>query len=1338
MKHFTFKWLKRLWALLAVKLLLLAIVITGIRIVIVSANDYKEAIVEWIATEHNINVNIDKISAGLDFSGVVLTLKDVTFVEDDKLPFDLTLEHLFLHLDFVNSYKQQRPIFNDISLKGADLVVKPFYRMQSAGQGESHVTLEALKQIFLSQLHSFSIKDSRVRFTDHLAHKKTIYIEDLSWLNDGKQHQGVGKASLPDTLGENTLEFIIDVTGEASDKLVAKLYAHAENLNATEYLKPQVNPAAQVKSALLSFKFWSEFDVNGPRNAHIEWGDSHIVWSMLGQSHDWKINAGQMQLTYQGREWLFDTYNLNIMHNYVPWSDISLSASGMYGQYGDFDVQGVNLNRMMPFAMLFSQLSEPQLKELLALELGGDINHFAMANDKEAGFSLTAQLEGFNNQPVGPIPGVSNVDINFTANRLGGSAQLDLAKQQIYFDGQFSRAMPVQAGDISLRWFNKQEGVELISDYAALKTDDLDTFTQFSLFFPSAQSTQKSPFLSLYTYASLNDALKAQYYLPIKAMGRDVFDYLEPTLQKGTVEGAQILWYGDFASYPYKQQQGIFQAAVPLRDTQYDFYGQWQGLTEMDLNLLFENDYLLMDSDKAKLGDAKVTKLVGKIDELADHGILTIDANIADKGEYVSDYLINSPLKDSVGDALTIIRIQDQIQGLLSLTIPFENDEAHSKGTIELLGNNIDVELADGVILPLKAVQGSFSFDDGALSSSGLSAQLFEQPIQLAFTTKPLPDQYQLNLDLSGHWNINEINEYHSMLKPFRLAGEIDWQGKLAFTSIHNGGYNFELGLASPLQGMAIDVPAPFNKNALQMWPASVTVQGDHERTQWELHLDKKVKWLGELDYRKEQKRFSYFYLGLGPSIEPVDYNKQVVRVTQQSVDLSKWATFYKQWQQGYTQNAQQSDSVDHQSAELFELDDIYIDIEQAKLFEQPLVGLKAHFNASGTQWTAKIDSTQLQSQIEFRQGTPDRYDINIDKLDFQSWDMQSVKSYFDYQEQGLAQHSDNLREDYPELFLQCHQCNYQKMQLSPLKLHAYPNKLRYNIDYLRLGGEDEFVNISGVWDQRRTNVIIDARANDKNGIMRRLNYQSPITFEKAELSGALNWVGAPWSFNLTSLNGALSTEIDDGFISEVDDKGARLLSFLSLDGIRRSLNLEFDNVFAKGLGFDKMTMSANITNGILRSDDYYLDGSAGKVTGEGLIDLPNANVNYRFSYSPAVTSSLPVLAAFAINPLTGAAVLMLTKILEPVVDTIIRVDLSVKGPLKDPVVKIEGRQRGRVKLQNSEVLEEMEEQASSDEIDEEAQQSESQQPLEQPENSSVNQAEETNSATETGEGDEL
>ena len=1292
MKKFTFKWLKRLWALIAVKLLIIAILVTAIRVVTIRANDFKEQLIEWIATEHNINVSIDKISAGIDFSGVVLTLKDVSFIDDEEvLPFDLKLAHLFLHFDFVNSISKQTIIFNDISLKGADLLIKPYSKFENMEGGQSELTLDSLKRIFLSRLNSFSIKDSTVNFTDHLYHKKTIQIQDLSWLNDGLRHQGVGKASLPDTLGDNTLEFLVDITGDAegdNEQLIANIYANAENLNATEYLKPQVNPLAELTKAIVSFELWTEFDFNGPRSVQFKWGNSDIAWSMLGQSHNVKVNNGELQFTYQNRHWLFDSYDLNLLQDHLPTTDIHISGSGVDSQFADFELDGVSLNSVTPFVFLFSSLSESELAEIAQLELGGELEKVGISVEEPGDFSLRLGLGGFNNQPIGYIPGISDANISINANVNSGYASIKLAPQNIYFDEQFSRAMPIKQGEFELSWTNDKNGFELKSEHSLLKTDDIESITQFSLLFPSQNAQNSSPFLSLYSYASLNDASKVQYYLPIKAIGDNVFNYLQPTLKEGVVNGAQVLWYGNFLDYPYQQQNGVFQAWIPLRDAEYDFYGDWEGLRDLDLDLLFENDYLLMEGKSAKLGEIEVETLTGKVDRLAPNGVLTIKANVNDDGEVITDYFIDSPLKESVGNALKIINIEDELEANLTLSIPFYGQDPDIEGKVELLGNDIDIELTDSMILPLKQVRGTFNFKNGNLLSDEFSATLFEQPVDFSFSTQELQEEYQVKANLSGNWDVAQVSEQHTALLPFGLSGRVDWQGDLTFSQIFDGGCLFNVDFTSPLQGLKAQLPVPYNKDESASWPTKVNINGDLISTKWDARIDNKIKFLGEVNYQTELLNIPFLYLGLGEGDKsPIDYAKKVVSINEDTVNLTEWLKV----SQGLFLTKKSNPLESRMSP--IQLDDLYLNIKQAQLFEQPITSLHSHLNVNKKRWKLNLKGNNLLADIEYRQGIPDRYDVDIEQFNFELFDLDEAKSFFTSEDENtFAPLSDNLREDYPEIFLECKQCRYKKMQLSPLSAHVFPSKSHYTIDYVRLGGKKEFTSLSGVWDQGRTNVIIDSRENATNSIVKRLGFTRPMVSEQAELSAAINWVGAPWEFNLTSLNGDFSIEAKNGLITEVNDKGARLLSFLSLDGVRRSLNLEFDNVFSKGLGFDLMSMSGKITNGVIKNDDYYLNGSAGKVTGDGFIDLPNLNVNYQFSYSPAVTSSLPVLAAFAINPLTGAAVLMLTKILEPVVNAIIRVDFSVKGSLNNPKVKVESREKGRIKLQNSEVLEEMEE----------------------------------------------
>lgn len=242
MKHFTCRWLQRFSVLIAIKLFIIATCLTALRILFVSIEDYKEDLTSWLASEYNINLSVADISAGVDFSGLILTLNDIELVDSADLPFVLTLDYLFLHLDFWNSVTEQNLNFNRISLQGVELTVKNLQGTEKKSE-QSLLTIDSLQTVFLQQLNKFSVKDSRIHFKDHLGRNKTIVIEKLRWLNDGDSHQGIGSASLPDSMGYNSLEFVVDLFGEQGSKdtpLRGELYAEADNLNITDYLTDRV------------------------------------------------------------------------------------------------------------------------------------------------------------------------------------------------------------------------------------------------------------------------------------------------------------------------------------------------------------------------------------------------------------------------------------------------------------------------------------------------------------------------------------------------------------------------------------------------------------------------------------------------------------------------------------------------------------------------------------------------------------------------------------------------------------------------------------------------------------------------------------------------------------------------------------------------------------------------------------------------------------------------------------------------------------------------------------------------------------------------------------------
>lgn len=1309
MKQFTFRWLKRFYILIAVKLVLLAVLLTSVRILFISVEDYKEQAIDWLTTTYQIDISVQDLSAGIDFSGMVLTLNEVELLDSEDLPFVLKLKHIFLHLDFWDSVTEQQLNFNSISLQGAQLTLKTTQEKNTSEK--SQLTINRLKDIFLTQLKKVSIKNSTLNFTDKLGINKTINIEKLRWLNEGDNHQGIGQATLPDTLGENSLKFVVDLIPKTENNpLSGHLYVQADNLNITDYLIKQVNGHAVMLEAVVGFEAWATFSSKRVESVQLKLNESAFSWTQVDKYHSWELNSGLLQLTNSDHGWLLDSYDLDINRNQRERKQLSLSGKGNKNS-AQLDFDGLTVKDIIPFYLLYSDLNVQQLNSIRQFDFDGHVENISVERDSQNNFQFSLLVNEFKNRPVGGIPGISNAKISLQGNAKEGRAIIHLAKQKIYFDGQFSRTMPVKSADISLQWLQTETGLKLSSEQTLLTTTDLDTITEFSLFFPNKKFQNQSAFLSLYSYVSLNDVRKVQYYLPIKVMGKNVFDYLESTLQKGHVKGAKILWYGAFNQYPYVDNNGIFQAWVPLRDAQYDFYGDWQGLTDLDLDLLFENDYLLMDAKKASLGSVKVDKLSAKVDHLNPEGILTIKADISEDAQKVSDYLKASPLKSSVGKALSVIEISEQLTGKIVITVPFNRDNQQTKteGKILLKNNTLNIALADNLVMPLQQVNGHFDFINGNLTTTNINAVLFEQPIGITFTSLQNEKKYQVAADIKGIWKLAKLSQYHAWLEPLKLSGDLDWSGKINFTHQFSGGYQFDVALNSAMQGVRSKLPKPFYKNSLSTWPTEINVSGSDDASHVQMKVKDKLAFDGLLQYIDGKQIVPYFVFNIGQSqINNLDKNKQVINVNLENLTIATW---YDHWfvEQGSVnkrgrlfQEREKIDlaelpAVEEDSSEepLFNLDEINLDVKHLNLFNQPLTIFSAKMQRIGTRWEAKIASDKLQTSIEYRPGIPTRIDVNAQKINFQTLDLALLNNKNATSERQKTQ-SSNLRKDYPEVFIDCKTCIYKDIDLSPLSMHVFPTKKRLIIDYIKVGGGSEFTDISGFWDQRLTNVIIDSEGDEKNSLIQRLGFSSPVSYQKAQLSGAFNWVGAPWQANINSLNGAFSAVLTDGSITDISDKGARLLSIFSLDSIRRSLNLEFDNVFAKGFKFDEVTFSANINDGVMRNDDFYLSGSAGKITGAGLVDLPNQHSNYKFSYSPAVTSSLPVLAAFAINPLTGAAVLMLTKILEPVVDTIIRVDFTVKGDLINPQVKLVTRQRGKIKLENSEVLQEMSEQQNA------------------------------------------
>jgi uncharacterized protein YhdP len=210
---------------------------------------------------------------------------------------------------------------------------------------------------------------------------------------------------------------------------------------------------------------------------------------------------------------------------------------------------------------------------------------------------------------------------------------------------------------------------------------------------------------------------------------------------------------------------------------------------------------------------------------------------------------------------------------------------------------------------------------------------------------------------------------------------------------------------------------------------------------------------------------------------------------------------------------------------------------------------------------------------------------------------------------------------------------------------------------------------------QSKTKIVGEVHVKDIEHEFERLGYASAVKESGGTIDFNFNWHGAPQNFSFAQLNGDLSAKIDDGYLVEVSDK-ARIFSVLSLNSLVRKLTLDFRDIFSKGMFYNHIKGDFHIKNGIIYTDNTRMKGAAGDLIMKGNTDLALGKLDYKATYKPNLTSSLPAIAWIAtLNPVTFLAGVAIDKVITASVPY--EINFEITGDVNDPqVVKVNSKTR--------------------------------------------------------------
>jgi uncharacterized protein YhdP len=167
-----------------------------------------------------------------------------------------------------------------------------------------------------------------------------------------------------------------------------------------------------------------------------------------------------------------------------------------------------------------------------------------------------------------------------------------------------------------------------------------------------------------------------------------------------------------------------------------------------------------------------------------------------------------------------------------------------------------------------------------------------------------------------------------------------------------------------------------------------------------------------------------------------------------------------------------------------------------------------------------------------------------------------------------------------------------------------------------------------------------------------------------------LHWHGQPWKPQIDTLNGTMKIDLGKGEIDNIGGgRAGQLLRLVSFDALLRKLQFDFRDTFGHGFYFDSIRGNISAKDGIMHTDNLFIDGLAADIAMSGQIDLVRRQIDMQAVVAPELSATVGVATAFVINPIVGAAVFAATKVLGPLWSKISFIRYDISGSLDQPSI---------------------------------------------------------------------
>jgi len=1247
------------WAVLGCGLLFAATILTLRYWILPEIGQYRERIADTVSSAAGQKISIGGLSANWDGLRPQLALSDVAVHDAEGRPalelprIDATLSWRSALLLNVN--------FHSLEIHRPHLLVR---RDSRGGITVGGVAVEDTQQEgggfskWLLSQREIEIFDAALDWRDDMRAAPELRLRkvQLRIVNRGDRHRVALIAHPPAELSA-PVDVRADLQGDdlssIASRMSGQLYLHLPRVDIAAWRQWIDLPVAMAsgEGALRTWVTLAEGELQALtadaelRNVRARLAPAlpELDLRQIGGRLGWKRGVGV--LDFNARRLGFSTGDGLTLQP----ADLSLKLSGSGNAYNRGELQASALE-LAPLVVLADRLplSAEIRRALEAYSPAGGVRELAVKWDGAwpalKTYALRGRFHDLSLRQHGRFPAFSGFSGSIDGNERGGILQVSSQNAQLEMPGVFRDKLQFDSLTGQLGWMRHAQATELRFSNFAFSNRDL-AGTLFGSYRTAADGPGSA---DLTGHLTRTAAARVSAYLPLQ-VGPSSRAWLDRAFIAGSSADVRFRLQGELRGFPFSGNRGgLFEVTAKIQDGTLHTGEGWPLITGIDADLLFRGQRMEINARQAEIGNIRLARVRAVIPDLIHHEeILEVSGEAEGQSADFLQYIAQSPVRAMIDGFTDGMQAQGRGRLGLRLTLPLRNLKTSKvAGSYQFTNNQI---VSEPGFPPLDQLNGRLEFTESSVRVPGVTAQFLGGPLTVSAGSQrdaavSIQFQGRINADAARRAGGGEWLRY--------MRGSTDWRGTL---TMRNRRTDFVID--SSLQGLAVNLPAPFTKSAAETMP--MRFERRFTGTQQErvaLLLGNVMNAVvlrrmqgGEMRIERGVLRF-----GEGVAGEP-DRPGLLLGGSIRSLDADGWIGLLG------GDGAAAGLPISATDLRIGELEWFGRRFGAMALTATPQPGLVQ----------LSVKGRDIEGAASWRGQGRGRLTARLRRLVLPPRDDAATVAA------QTAATADPGTPELPALDVVVDEFKVVERALGKLELQATPQGRDWRIEKLRLANPDGTLNIDGVWQswlsRPATQVNVRLDVSDVGKMLTRLGYPEGVRRGTAKLEGSLTWNGSPQQIDYPSLSGNFVIDVGKGQFIKLEPGIGKLLGILSLQSLPRRISLDFRDIFSEGLAFDEIVGAVKVVKGVASTDNLRITGPAARIVMIGSVDLAKETQSLRVKVSPQLSDTVSVAGALIGGPVAGVAAFIAQRLLKDPLNQIAAYEYDISGSWSDPqVVKVD------------------------------------------------------------------